>query len=149
MVGMSALVSTAKTTEGTMTELTLEQEINNLKEDLLQKRIKRLEEFSQQELGTVDKTEVAKEALLVVAELQLKLRLVELSYVEKDELRQQRYENEVENFYKRHRNLDRDKAYAILHSAILSIRNHRIDDATVEILKSKASKALSEIKYIT
>jgi len=106
MVGMSALVSTAKTTEGTMTELTLEQEINNLKEDLLQKRIKRLEEFSQQELGTVDKTEVAKEALLVVAELQLKLRLVELSYVEKDELRKQRYENEVEDFYKRHRNLE-------------------------------------------
>lgn len=112
-----------------------EAEIETLKKELLNKRIERLEGFAKEPSGVIDRTETAKEALLVVAELQLELSLCRLNY-------EQERQSYKDSFLKQ--NETYIKGYSIFKSALLSIRNHKHSDATVEILKEKASKAISQ-----
>lgn len=118
-----------------MTKLEVEQElISELRKDLLEKRIKRLEEFSLAENAVIDRTATAKEAMVAIAELQLNISLERIRGLEA--LKKQ------SDYYAQ---LEED--YRIAQSALLSIKGFKLSEASVESLKTRASQALSEIKY--
>tara|TARA_R110000822_G_scaffold12842_1_gene46160 strand:- start:493 stop:855 length:363 start_codon:yes stop_codon:yes gene_type:complete len=118
-----------------MTKLEVEQElINELRKDLLEKRIKRLEEFSLAEGAVIDRTATAKEAMVAIAELQLNISLERIRGLEALKKQSDHY-------------TQLEKDYRIAHSALLSIKGFKLSEATVESLKARSSQALSEIKY--
>lgn len=118
-----------------MTKIEVEQElINELRKDLLELRIKRLEEFSLVDEAVIDRTAIAKEAMVAIRELQLNISLERIRGLEALQ-KEKDYYTQLE------------KDYRIAHSALLSIKGFKLSEASVESLKARASQAISEIKY--